>query len=146
MKRHIIFVDIILLLIVVAVVCACDQPRVRPVIEPGAVLLSFERSGGIAGFQDRLVIGYDGEYYLSRYRQLERIGTLSAERRAQLEPWLAGFGPFTLTFEDNPGGPDNMKRQLVWTGTGKAVPTQAQQNEILDWASSLLDELSAAKE
>jgi hypothetical protein len=107
-------------------------------------LLVFERIGGIAGFQDKLVIGYSGEYYLERQGQEERIGLLSKDRRAQLESWLEHFAPFTLRLEDNPGGPDNLLHQLVWTGRGAATANQTQQDEMLNWATRLLDELSAA--
>ena len=144
MKKHslLLFVGITLLL---ALLCACDQPRVRPTIEPDAVLLSFERTGGIAGFMDRLTISAGGEYHLTRKGQPERIGALSSERRAQLDTWLQRFSAFTLTLEDNPGGPDNMKHEAIWSGVGKTAPTQAEQRQVLDWAAALLGELSAVK-
>ena len=137
------------LLLILLEVCllplvACDRPPTRATGEPGAPLLTFERSGGIAGFQDRLVVGYNGEYYLARGGQQERIGSLSEERQAQLESWLAETAPFTLRLEDNPGMPDNMVRQVVWRGPGKKLPAESQQRAILDWASDLLAELSTA--
>lgn len=121
---------------------ACDRRPARPTGEAGAPLLTFERSGGIAGFQDRLVLGYNGEYYLARGGQQERIGSLSEDRQAQLENWLAETAPFALRLEDNPGMPDNMVRQVVWTGAGRKPPGESQQRAILDWASNLLAELS----
>lgn len=144
MKRRAMFISVLLVL-AIALLSGCDQaPPVRPTSEPGAPLLVFERIGGIAGFQDKLVIGYSGEYYLERQGQEERIGLLSKERRAQLENWLDHFAPLTLRLEDNPGGPDNLLHQLVWTGRGTATANHTQQDEMLNWATSLLDELSAA--
>jgi len=142
MKKRTVILSIGLLL-ALAALCTCDRPRTRPTLEPGAVLLSYERTGGIAGFQDRLVIGADGEYYFDSQGHPERIGTLSAERRTQLQSWLENWSAFTLTLEDNPGGPDNMKREVIWNGAGKTTPTQAEQREVLQWVSALLDELSA---
>jgi len=142
-KRAVPFV--VCLLLIISVLCACDQPRVRPTIEPGGVLLSFERTGGIAGFMDRLTISAGGEYHLTRKGQPERIGALSSERRAQLDTWLRRFSAFTLTLEDNPGGPDNMKHEAIWSGVGKTAPTQAEQRQVLDWAAALLGELIAVK-
>lgn len=133
------------MLLIISLLCACDQPRVRPTIEPGGVLLSFERTGGIAGFMDRLTISAAGEYQLTRKGQPERNGTLNNEQRAQLDTWQQRFSAFTLTLEDNPGGPDNMKREAIWSGVGKTAPTQAEQRQILDWAAALLGELSAVK-
>jgi len=109
-------------------------------------LLVFERLGGIAGFQDKLVIGSNGEYYLSRQGQEERIGSLSSERRTQLQSWLERLAPFTLRLEDNPAKPDNLVRQLVWIGLGRVTANQTQQQEMLKWASDVLAELSASGE
>jgi hypothetical protein len=137
----------ILLLVglVLAVLAAgCDRPAgVRPGDQSTAPLLAFARTGGIAGFQDRLVIGYGGEYYLAQAGQ-ERIGPLSQERQDQLQAWREELAPFTLKLEDNPGGPDNMVRQLVWAGLGKANASEAKQQEILDWAGGLFFELNQA--
>jgi len=144
MKRSAITLCALLLLWAI-LLGGCDRPAVvRPTAEPGASLLLFERIGGIAGFRDRLVIGYGGEYYLTSGRQVERIGLLSAEGQGQLQTWLAHFAPFTLKLEDNPGGPDNMLHRLVWTGLGRTNAAEAEQQDMLKWAGDLLAELSAA--
>lgn len=129
-------------LLAVLLLLSCDQPR-RSTVVPDTPLLTFERTGGIAGFQDRLLIGYKGEYYLVRSGRPERIGSLSPQRLSQLRSWMERVAPFTLRLEDNPGGPDNLIRQLIWAGQGRSVPDEALQQEILNWAISLLDELSA---
>ncbi len=144
MKRHRALWCIVLLL-AGALLYACDQPGAPPTAEPGAVLLTFERIGGIAGFADRLAVAASGEYHLARSGQPERLGTLSAERRGQLQSWAGRFAAFSLTLEDNPNGPDNMKRQVVWAGAGKTVPSEAEQRVVLDWAAAVLDELGAPK-
>jgi len=133
-----------LLLAAVVLGSGCDRPLSVPKTpEPGVPLLIFERTGGIAGFQDKLVIGYGGEYYLSRSGQKERIGRLGPDELAQLETWAQGFAPLTLRFEDNPSGPDNLIQQLIWTGLGTGTADEEQQQEMLAWAVKLLDELSA---
>ena len=121
----------------------CDRPAGRTLGTAPIRLLVFEQQGGIAGFQDRLVVGYGGEYYLQRGGRVERIGSLGLEKRGQLEGWAEGFAPFTLRLEDNPGGPDNLVRQLVWVGLGKLSANGSQQKEILDWGADLVGELSA---
>jgi len=131
----------VLCLLCVPLLSGCDRAAPVPQAESGTVLLAFERIGGIAGFQDRLVIGYAGEYYL-KSGQVERIGSLSAESTTQLRNWFVRLAPFTLRLEDNPGGPDNMVRQVIWTGLGKVTATQTEQQDILKWAGDLLAELS----
>lgn len=140
MKKIILFQTFCLL--AVLLLLSCDQPR-RSTAVPGAPLLALERTGGIAGFQDRLLIGYGGEYYMARSGRAERIGSLSPNRLNQLKTWMERVAPFTLRLEDNPGGPDNLVRQLMWAGQGRTAPDEALQYEILNWAISLLDELSA---
>ena len=69
MKRRAMVISVLLVL-TIALLSGCDgPPPVGPTSEPGAPLLVFERIGGIAGFQDKLVIGYGGEYYLERQGQ-----------------------------------------------------------------------------
>jgi hypothetical protein len=123
----------------------CDRPpRSTVTPAPGAPVLILERTGGIAGFADKLALGANREYYLSRRGHQDRIGQLSQAQRAQLDDWLQRFGPFTLRVEDNPGGPDSMLHELMWDGVGPIVASETQQQAILEWARNLLAELSGA--
>ncbi len=140
MKR---IATLFLLLWALVVLAGCDRPpRGTATPEPGAPLLILERIGGIAGFADKLVLGTRGEYYLSRRGQQDRIGQLSRTQRGQLDDWLQRFGPFTVRFEDNPGGPDSMLHELVWDGVGPITPSDTQQQAMFEWAINLLAELS----
>ncbi len=131
------------LAVLMAVALACDRPGAPlPTAPSGTVVLTYERTGGIAGFQDRLVIGAKGEYFLVRGGQ-ERIGSIDESRRKALDTWSSQYAAFTLTLEDNPGGPDNMKRQVIWAGAGGNIPTGDMQREILDWASGVMEQLTA---
>jgi hypothetical protein len=141
MKRRLLLLSLTLLVLVCGQ-SACGQSNIRPTSDPNATWLSFERSGGIAGFQDKLVLRASGEYHLTGRVQAERSGTLDANQRTQLQTWQGRFSSFALTLEDNPGGPDNMTRKLVWSGTGADKPSEAEQRQVLDWASKLLGTLS----
>jgi hypothetical protein len=134
MRRYATLATLALVLLVVA----CDQPGATgPVGEQGEVLLTFERTGGIAGFSDRVVVGYGGEYYMTRKGE-ESIGTLARDARKQLDAWTLEHAAFSLTLEENPGGADSMKRRLVWRGRGRTIPGEREQRELLDWAEGLL--------
>ena len=126
-------------LLLIALLCSCDRPRSSPQTTSQPVLV-VERTGGIAGFMDHLVVGFDGQYYLSQ-GQKEYIGTLSAESITWLREKYNRLAPFTLRLEDNPGGPDSMVHQAVWTGLGKQVATQDEQQEILRWGTDVLASL-----
>jgi hypothetical protein len=133
------------LALIVMGLASCDRPSqgiATP--EPGAPVLILERTGGIAAFADKLVIGAGGEYYLSRRGYQDRIGQLGETQRAQLDDWQQRFGPLTLRFEDNPGGPDNMLHELVWDGVGQITASETQQQAIFEWALNLLAALSRA--
>ncbi len=136
---------IIFTLLMVALTSGCDRPGQSLPGDHQVPLLIWEQQGGIAGFQDRLVLGRGGEYYLSRGGGSERIGSLPPERQTQLDAWRGHFAPFTLKLEDNPGGPDNLVRQLQWAGSGTVQADEGQQQEILDWAFRLFAELSAGE-
>ncbi len=136
---------IISILSMVAVASGCDRPAQVLPGDNDVPLLTWEQLGGFAGFQDRLVLGQGAEYYLSRASGLERIGSLSPEWQTQLDAWRGRFAPFTLTLQDNPGGPDNLTRQLLWAGLGTVQADDLQQQEILDWAFGLFTELSAGE-
>jgi hypothetical protein len=145
MKKRIALAGVCLL-VMMSVWTACDRPSPsHPAPEPGKPLLVFERLGGIAGFQDKLLIGYGGEYYLSLNGR-EHIGLLSAELRAQLAGWIEGFAPFVIKLEDNPGGPDNLVRRVEWAGLGHLQASRSQQEEILGWAASLMHKLGVAED
>ena len=131
--------------LVLLLTASCDAPGPRPTIEPGAPLLTFQRIGGIAGFQDTLLIGYRGEFSLSQGGGRDRIGTLAKQRMAQLASWRDAFLPFVMQLEDNPGGPDNMIRRVELGGLGRRNATDAEQRAVMDWAAELLVELSTTK-
>jgi hypothetical protein len=144
MKRITTLVLVLLALTLLAL-AGCDRPldgNATP--EPGAPLLILERTGGIAGLEDKLVIGAGGEYYLSRRGRQDRIGQLSEAQSAQLDEWLQRFGPLTLRFEDNPGGPDSLLHEWVWDGVGQIAASETQQQVMFEWTLNLLDELSRA--
>jgi hypothetical protein len=133
----------ILLLALLVVAAGCDAPGDTLLVSvSGKAVLTYARTGGIAGFQDRLIIGAGGEYYLTQQAN-ETIGSISSARRKVLDNWMAKYAHFTLTLEDNPGGVDSMKRQAVWTGNGTTIPTDAEQRQVLEWAAALVQELTA---
>lgn len=136
---------VVLSILVLLPSVSCRQP-VTPSPTPSvpqAPLIVVERRGGIAGFQDRVVIGKNGELY-ALVNGHEQIGKLDNTKWQQLETWARQFAPFALTLQDNPGGPDNLVRHLTWNGNGSTAAIEAQQREIMDWCQELFASLVTA--
>lgn len=97
-----------------------DETKFRTVAAASTgVLISYHRSGGIGGFEDRLTIYYDGHYELKR-RQVERESTLKTGQISQLEGLLKeadfpSLKPEYLT----PVGADLMEYFVTYHSGGK---------------------------
>jgi hypothetical protein len=123
-----------------AVMPAPANPTPAAATVPAAPALNFKLSGGIVGFCDDLTLDTTGNYVLRRAcaQPAEISGTLTPADFASLNSWVQNLASFQLKSEDNPGGPDNMVMELVFTGQGSTQADQAQQQVILDWVNSLL--------
>ncbi len=114
-----------------------STPTAGPQPEPAGDVVTFSVEGGIAAFCDRLRIDAGGNYTLSICGQPDVAGALDEPDRVSLQTWRENLAAFQLTFEDNPGGPDNMVRALTFNGQGQIEADQNQQQVIFDWASGL---------
>jgi hypothetical protein len=118
-----------------------DSPADAP-IAPAAAgpAINFKLPGGIVGFCDELVIDSAGNYVLKRSCSdpPEITGTLIPPDMAALTAWIQNTASFQIKSEDNPGGPDNMATELIFTGQGSTPADEVQQKAIFDWVNSLL--------
>lgn len=115
-------------------------PAVAPPAATAAPVLNFKLSGGIVGFCDDLTLDAAGNYILRRAcaQPAEIGGALTPVDFDSLNSWVQTLASFELKSEDNPGGPDNMAMELVFTGQGSTSADEAQKQALLDWANSLL--------
>ncbi len=102
-----------------------------------STVIEFEISGGIAAFCDSLVVDTQGNYAVQSCERDEITGTLAQADLEVLQNWDINFGVFETTFEDNPGGSDNMTTRLNFAGHGNAQPDEAQEQMIFDWVNGL---------
>jgi hypothetical protein len=104
--------------------------------------MHWEREGGIAGFCDRLSVYYTGRIYATACggEQLEEIGerVLTAGEAEQLFAYLDRFGQVEYAHTD-PATADAMTIYLLFTGFGAEQPTEAEQQELLDFAQDLFN-------
>ena len=113
------------------------------VVVPASVALSWQRVGGIAGFNDNLMVYRSGEIHAdwSGGSQDSTLAALSADQQAQLQGWLAKFGSVSVQEASPTNVSDQMSSSLTLLGDGSAQPNAAEQQEMLDWAQNVLSGL-----
>ena len=113
------------------------------VIVPGTLALVWQRVGGIAGFCDTLVLFRSGEAHgdwckpQAGSTDTTQGVTLTADEQTQLNEWLAKYGTVSVTQADPAGAADAMTVTLTLYGSGSGQPTAAEQQTILDFASTV---------
>lgn len=107
-------------------------------------ILEFRRSGGVAGFQDRLTIFADGFARLERGSGDPIEQPLTDELWDQIDNEILLFRPFAWHQEDNPGGPDNMVSDLDFYGRGRFETAPENEAEIVDHVQAVLTTLTSA--
>jgi hypothetical protein len=117
---------------------AAESPAAEKPAPATGAALSFELSGGIVGFCDTLTMTAAGEYRLQSCGKDDQTGALPEQDVKLLETWHTGLAAFTLSNEDNPGGPDNLSSKLVFNGIGPKTADEIQQQIINDWVNGLL--------
>lgn len=116
-------------------------------IQPATPALFWKREGGIAGFCDTLTVFRSGEVFTSKCNSQAEgmMGSfatlLSARERQQFNEWMAEFGAAELDASDPAGVADRMMVTLSIAGAGDEPPTQAQQQELFEFAQELYQEL-----
>lgn len=101
-------------------------------------VLEFRRTGGVAGFQDQLVVFNDGVARLQRGEEEPIEKQLSDEQWAEIENYVVIFRPFAWHQQDNPEGPDNLVTDLDFYGTGKFDAVFDDQEEIVNYLQELI--------
>ena len=100
-------------------------------------VLNFSLFGGIIGFCDELVVSRSGDYTLRICGQDDVVGKLAEDDLTSLQTWYDNLASFNFTFEDNPGGPDNLVTNFSFNGQGQVEADERQQQVIVEWVSSL---------
>lgn len=107
-------------------------------IEELGVVLTWSRSGGIAGFCDQLMMFASGRALSSSCKNTDtRSGVqLSAEQMATLTDWTQRFSSFTYEQTD-PASADAMTLSLVFTGSGQQSASDADKAAMLEFAQAV---------
>ena len=113
------------------------------VVKPGSLALSWQRNGGIAGFNDSLLVYLSGEIHGSWVAgsKNSKLSSLTADQQAQLQGWLTKFGTVSVNHQDPANASDAMSVSFTLIGSGSGQPTDAEQHAMLDWSQSVLSGL-----
>ena len=113
-------------------------------LAPAPGSLAWERSGGIAGLCQQLVIQVDGTFVLSDTCRsaAPQTGRLTQAQAAQLRSWLGTYSSFVWSTPDQPGTADMFQIKVEFQGSGNTSAPDAVQSMIVqtvtEWASALM--------
>lgn len=125
-----------------SLVFACSSSPAAPQDsqQDSAVVLSWNRDGGFAGFCDQLKIATSGEATSSTCRTTgSKTRRLPSGDLTRLNEWRRTFGAVSITTGDS-GTADGLTLKLTLAGTGQEQPSAAQRQEMLDWAQRVYNE------
>jgi len=120
------------------------EPNQTSMAEHSQIVIVWERSGGITGICQRLVIDVEGGYRLESTctDAVQVEGVIPASAMAQIERWREGYAPFTWQSSPPPGSADMFSEKLVFTGTGLLTASEADRREIAVFMGILPGELN----
>jgi hypothetical protein len=133
----------VLILILLLAACVPASPTMSiptpetPTELPDGVLLEWQRTGGIAGFCDKVVV--DAAYRVSVYNcrgEVESTFPLTKTQRAPLDAWLETYQPIYFNQSD-PAVADAMTVSLTFAGRGDQTATDEVIQSMLRFASEL---------
>lgn len=147
MVRNILFFAGLCLIVVAA---GCGSAPVQEPVKlstlarptPSPVVMQFHRQGGIAGLCDDVAVHSDGAIEYHTCGQPVHTATLTQAERQQLAGWVDELSQFAYKEEDNPGGPDNLVRELQFSGHGTTPATAEQKQAMLNWVERIYSELA----
>ncbi len=148
MRHFLLLAGLVTLVFVSACGSAPQQERVQSPLSasthptPGPVIMQFRRQGGIAGLCDEVKVHSGGIIEYHTCGQPVNTATLTPEERQELAGWMKELSAFTFKQEDNPGGPDNLMRELEFAGQGSTPATDEQKQTMLSWIESIYAELA----
>lgn len=117
------------------------------IIRPATVALTWQRSGGIAGFCDSLTIYLSGEVHGNTCNSGQVVESrltdlLSAEEIATLDEWVSKYGVVEIDASDPKGVADAMSVTLRLIGTGtEQITSQTDQQLLLQFVQGLYQKL-----
>lgn len=138
---------------------ACDGPGAPPATpttapavtvtgDPSLIVLTWTRTGGIAGFCDGMTVSAGHRVTLGTCEDpgAEQVTVfLSAEWVERVEEWRDRVGPFEYRQEDPAGQSDRMTVTVQFQGRRAPGASEAEQQEIASFAAELFTALQSTQ-
>jgi hypothetical protein len=113
-----------ILLLICAMGCSTNgqqgggNEETKPIADDRPVLqsIALRRVGGVAGFDDRILINAQGEAITSGRAFGMRYGRLSDEQSGQLATLFTGFDQLSSAYPPPPGVRDDLQYQVTYGG------------------------------
>lgn len=116
--RRSLLVFVLLVGLMVAAACTSLRPPSTPAPAAGSLAtpLLFTRTGGFAGFDDRVAVASDGAYTVNRRGQAAVSGQLAPAEQAALSAALAASGLFDADHRFETPGADQFAYTITYDG------------------------------
>lgn len=105
-----------------------EPSSVAPPAKKKAIVLTFKRVGGFAGFHDDLSVFEDMTFAVNGPRHRPgsgRVGELNAEQKKKLAKVLSTFGKVDWSRGNKPGVADGMQEAITISGSGDEAKLDA---------------------
>ena len=113
-------------------------------IQPATLLITWKRSGGIAGRCDEMTIYLSGEIHASscnRTKDSSMKDLFTADDQSQLDQWSVKFGQVLIDLSDPKNAADAMTRIMTFDGNGNGQPSQTDQQTLYNWGQMIYQKL-----
>lgn len=128
---------LIIFLVLTACVPVSNQPQANPTEHPLAVALLWERTGGIAGFCESVIIYQSGATLIQNCKaDIVIQGQLTEGQRVQLDGWLKTLKVIDYR-ESDPAVADNMTILLSLAGKGSQMADEETIRLIAEFAADI---------
>lgn len=106
------------------------------------VIFTFSRTGGFAGFCDRLTLYADGKVILTSCKGNRELHIqLSPEQLQQMHTWVDNFAAYEFRYADPPNVADGMAIAWSFAGRGSQPLDETTLQEMQDFLGTLLSKL-----
>jgi len=108
--------------------------------------LSWQRTGGYTGLCQSLDISDQRTAHFAPCDEGKQLALLTTSERKQFDQYVQSYAPFTYQAQQEITSQGQFSLSIQFSGHGKAIPTEVEQERMVQWAGALYERLEAEKE